>query len=117
MSRRKPKGLAHVGIERRTLREEHWQGLSAAAKILYIHLKGRYNGSNNGDIELPYSAMKNVKGCSNPRSISKAGKELEDKEWITRKRRGGMYRFKTLYALTFIHDSYAVKFSDGPGKG
>ncbi|MBL7083230.1 MAG: hypothetical protein ISS41_06325, partial [Candidatus Aminicenantes bacterium] len=52
MSRkRKGGGLQHVGIERRTLKEEHWRGLSATAKIFYIHLKGHYNGGNNGEIK------------------------------------------------------------------
>ena len=107
--RRKRGGLQHVGIERRTLKEEHWRGLSAAAKILYIHLKGRYNGSNNGDIELPYSAMKDVKGCCDPRAISKAVKELEAKGWIIRKKIGGLFRYKNLYKLTFKHDFYACE--------
>ena len=101
------KGLAHVGIERRTLKEEHWRGLSAAAKIFYLHLKGRYNGSNNGKIKLPYSAMKNVKGCCNHHTIAKAVKELEDKDWITRKKKGGLFRYDNLYKLTFKYDLYA----------
>jgi len=106
---RRGKGLPHVGIERRTLKEEHWRGLSAAAKIFYIHLKGRYNGSNNGEIELPYSAMRTVRDCSTNRTISKAVKELEAKGWITRKKKGGLYRYKNLYKLTFKHDFYACK--------
>lgn len=105
--RKKGKGLAHVGIERRTLKEENWQGLSAGAKIFYLHLKGRYNGSNNGEIKLPYSAMRNVKGCCNARAISKAIKELEDKGWIIRKKKGGLYRYENLYKLTFKYDFYA----------
>jgi len=107
--RRKGKGLAHVGIERRTLKEEHWRGLSAAAKIFYIHLKGRYNGSNNGEIKLPYSAMKNVHGCCHHLTISKAVKELEVKGWITRKKIGGLYRYENLYKLTFKYDHYACE--------
>lgn len=106
---RKGKGLAHIGIERRTLKEEHWQGLSAAAKIFYIHLKGRYNGSNNGEIRLPYSAMSNVKGCCNARAISKAIKELEVKGWIMRKKKGGLYRYDNFYKLTFKYDFYGYE--------
>jgi len=105
---RRGKGLPHVGIERRTLKEEHWQGLSAAAKIFYIHLKGRYNGSNNGAIKLPYSAMRDVKGCCNARAISKAIKELEAKSWIKRKKKGGLYRYDNLYKLTFKYNFYGA---------
>ena len=107
--KRRGKGLPHVGIERRTLKEEYWRGLSAAAKIFYIHLKGRYNGSNNGKIKLPYSAMKNVKGCSCDYAISKAIEELEAKGWIARKKKGGLYRYDNLYKLTFKYDFYACE--------
>ncbi len=117
MGKGKRKGLAHVGIERRTLKEEHWRGLSAAAKIFYIHLKGHYNGENNGEIELSYSKMRTVRDCSSNPTLSKAIKELENKGWIIRKKIGGMYRHKNLYKLTFKYDFYAMKLTDGPGKG
>lgn len=85
---------------------KQWLSLSAGAKILYIHLKGRYNGSNNGEIILPYSAMREVKGCSNPRTISRASKELQKKKWIKIEERGGLYRHNNLYKLTFEYDLY-----------
>lgn len=107
-SRRKRGGLQHVGIERRTLKEDPWQGLSACAKIFYIHLKSRYNGGNNGKIKFPYSAMKGVRGCSTNRAISKAVKELLDEGWIEINQVGGMYRHYNLYRLTFRHDLYAA---------
>jgi len=103
------KGLQHIGIERRTLKQEHWRGLSASAKIFYIHLKGRYNGSNNGDIRLPYSAMRDVKGCSHPTTISKAVQELEAKKWIRLKTRGGLFRHNNYYKLTFNYDLYGCE--------
>lgn len=108
-SRRKRGGLQHVGIERRTLREKYWRELCGPAKIFYLHLKARYNGSNNGKIRLPYSAMKDVKGCSSSRQISQAIKELEQKGWITRKTKGGIYRYENLYKLTFKYDFYACE--------
>jgi len=107
--KRKAKGLQHIGIERRTLKQEHWRGLSAAAKIFYIHLKGRYNGSNNGEIRLPYSAMRDVKGCSHHITIANAVKELEAKKWIEIKTRGGLYRHNNYYKLTFKYDLYGCE--------
>ena len=104
-----PKGLQHIGIERRTLKMKEWRGLIGAAKIFYLHLKGRYNGSNNGEIELPYRAMKDVEGCRNPRTISRASKELQKKEWIEIEKRGGLYRHKNLYKLTFKYDFYGAE--------
>lgn len=104
--RRKGKGLEHVGIERRTLKGKEWRDLSPAAKIFYLHLKARYNGSNNGSIKLPYSAMKGVQGCCNDRAISRAIQELETKGWIERERKGGLYRYENLFKLTFKYDLY-----------
>jgi len=105
----KKKGLQHIGIERRTFKMKQWRSLSAAAKIFYLHLKARYNGSNNGEIMLPYSAMKDVKGCSSPRTISRASKELQKKEFIKIEERGGLYRHSNYYKLTFKHDLYGCE--------
>lgn len=97
-----------VGIERRVINNsKEWDNLSAAAKILYIHLKGRFNGRNNGDIELPYLSMKGVKGCKSSRTFSNAADELEKKKWIKRSTVGGLYRYKKKYTLTFKYDSFA----------
>ena len=107
--RRRGKGLSHVGIERRTLKEEPWRELSAPAKIFYLHLKGRYNGSNNGDIKLPYRAMRGVKGCSARATILKAIKELEAKNWIKKRQFGGHTRWDNLYRLTWKYDLYGCE--------
>ena len=107
----KKKGLQHIGIERRTFKMKQWQGLSGAAKIFYWHLKARYNGSNNSEIKLPYRAMKDVVGCSSPKTISRASKELQKKEWIEIEERGGLYRHNNLYKLTFKYDLYGCENS------
>jgi len=106
--RKRKKGATHVGMDRRTINGcQEWKDLSGAAKILYWHIKGRFNGSNNGRIELPYSAMKGVKGCSARTTIARAANELEKKEWIFRSQRGGLYKRKNLYGFTFKYDNYA----------
>lgn len=107
--RRKKGRLDFVGIERKTINNcPEWDGLTAAAKILYLHIKGRFNGSNNGEIKLTYKDMKGVKGCCSNDSISKASKELEEKKWIKRTQKGGLFRYKTLYGLTFEYDRFAM---------
>jgi len=107
--RRKRGMLPHVGIQRDVLFKKEWQQLSAAAKIFYVHLKAKYNGSNNGEIKLPYREMKNVRGCSTHRSIAKAVKELEQKEWTIIRQRGGLYRRINCYELTFKYEGYGAK--------
>lgn len=83
--------------------------MSAPAKIWYLHCKGRYNGTNNGEIRLPYSAMRGVKGCCTDYAITKAIKELEKKKWIKITRKGGLYRYNNLYELIFKYDFYACE--------
>lgn len=101
-------GLPHVGIERRTIREAHWRGLSASAKIFYFLLKAQYNGGNNGKIELAYSKLRDVKDLSTNPTISKAIKELEKKEWIKIRTKGGLFRHENFYRLTFKYDLYGA---------
>lgn len=98
--------VLHVGLDSRSINEAHWQGLSAAAKIFYLHLKNEYRPYKNGKIALPYSKMKNVKGCSAKPTIAKAIKELRSKGWIKVKEIGGLYRHYNLYRLTFKHEYY-----------
>ena len=102
-NRRKKKNWffnSFVAIPRKTLRSKEWKDLSPAAKLLYIYIKPKYNGFNNGSIRLYYSELKGVKGLSSPSTISKANKELEIKGWIKRTKYGGLYRYFNEYLLT-----------------
>lgn len=90
-----------------------WKKLSGAAKLLYITLKGKYNGFNNGDLRLHYSELKGVRGLSSSSTVAKAFKELEDKGWIVRVGMGGLHRHPNRYELTGKFDSRIPV----PGKG
>lgn len=83
-----------------------WKELSAAAKILYLYIKGKFNGCNNGEIRLHYSELRHVRGISSSSTISKANRLLEEKGWITITKRGGLYRHYNLYALTGKYDQH-----------
>ena len=93
-----------VMLPRKTLKGGHWRELGSAAKIIYIHLKFKYNGQNNGQIYLHYSELNGIKGLSSPSTISKAFKELIEKEWINKTQYGGMYRYACKYKLTGKYD-------------
>lgn len=86
---------------------KEWRGLSAAAKLLYIHIKAKYNGSNDGKIKVTYAELKGSRGLSSPRTISKAQKELEEEEWIIKTEHGGLYRHYNLFKLTWKYDGLA----------
>lgn len=87
------------------LKDENWHDLSHGAKALYLILKSHYNGSNNGQIRLPYSRLKGMRGFRNPSSIAAAFKELDQKNWIKREKRiGGERRWEYYYSLTGEYD-------------
>ena len=83
---------------------EEWKKLSGRAKLLYVYLKGCYNGSNNGEIHLHYSQLKGHRGISSSSAIADSIRELEKGEWIERTKFGGMHRFNNLYRLTWKYD-------------
>ena len=95
-----------VAIPRKILRGEEWKKLSPGAKLLYIHIKSKYNGGNNGKIRLYYSELKGNRGLSSPATISKAIKELESNGWILRTQNGGLIRYYNKFKLTGKYDDY-----------
>lgn len=87
---------------------EEWRELSPAAKILYLYLKAKYNGLNNGNIRLYYSELNGIKGFSSAATISRAFKELVRNNWVrrTRIRIGGSCRYNNEFTLTGEHDDH-----------
>jgi hypothetical protein len=84
---------------------EEWKRLSGRAKLLYIYLKGCYNGSNNGEIHLHYSQLKGHQGISSSSAIASSVRELEEAGWIEKTKYGGLYRYSNLFRLTWKHDN------------
>lgn len=85
---------------------DEWKQLSSSAKVLYLILKAKYNGTNNGQIVLHYSELKAVRGFGSPATASRAFKELEKAGWITRDSLGGLYRISNKYGFTGRFDTY-----------
>ena len=88
-------------LEKSVLKSPAWKALTHTEKIVYIHLKANYNGSNNGDIPFKYLEMEGIMATA---TIWKSLKGLIDKGWIEKIRYGGLYRAYCLYKLTFSHD-------------
>ena len=86
-------------------RSDPWRNLSPRAKVFYLTLKAKYNGSNNGDIRLCYGELKADASFKSPKSISAAIGELEKGEWIERVKMGGLYRYENRFRLTGKHDA------------
>jgi hypothetical protein len=84
--------------------------LSAPARMVYFCIKSAYipgkNGDpgNNGQITFSYSALKIGSGYSSDSTIARAISELEQKGWISRPVRGGLYGGLNKYKLIGKHD-------------
>lgn len=88
------------------LHNDEWKNLSAAAKILYVIVKSRFNGKNNGHIQVHYSSLVGIKGLSSPSTISKAFRKLETKGWNRRTNLGGLFGRINEYLMTGKFDDY-----------
>jgi hypothetical protein len=47
-------------IEKEKLYSLTWKSLTDSARVIFLHLKGEYNGSNSDKLKLPYSQMKDI---------------------------------------------------------
>jgi hypothetical protein len=89
-----------VALERGLLRNPEWRRLSSRAKIWYLYLKGKYNGRNNGEIQLHFSELHDLPDLRGRRAFYGAARELEAAGWIKRTNSGGLYRNPNTYRLT-----------------
>jgi len=98
-----------VALAREMLKSKEWQeDLTASEKVLYIHIKNKYVGTNNGEICLHYSELRRIMA---PATASKAFKGLETKGWIEKTKIGGMFRYVNHYKLTGKHDAALLNYS------
>jgi len=109
MSRKKKSWRPFVMMHKQVLESPAWKGLSPEEKCIYIDIKAKYNGGNNGDIPFHYSEHK---GEYHPKDIAKVlggpktGEgSLIKKGWLQKTREGGYYRYKCFYKLTGKFDN------------
>ena len=99
---RRKKMPPFVAISREALKGTAWRSLSSTAKVMYLHLKYKYVGHNNGEIELHYSELKDMFASD---TIAKGFKELQRTGWVERTQYGGLFRFVNKYKLTGKYDN------------
>ena len=110
MNRRRGRKLvSFVALDRQMLKSPEWRtGLTSSEKILYIHLKHKFVGWNNGLIELHYSELT---GFVARATIAKAFRGLERKGWIMREEPyGGIPHHPVKYRLTGKYDPTIDKY-------
>jgi hypothetical protein len=91
---------SHVRLYHSLLKSHAWRALSTTARTLYIDLRMKLNGSNNGDISAAMTDLRPY-GWTSPATVSKALKELRIAGFIDVTRPGGFpKRSPTLYRFT-----------------
>lgn len=103
MSQRKKwrhSGERFVALGFEMVESEAWRSLSCEATWLYIELKHRFNGKNNGNIILPYSQVKFK--LKSPATINKKFNELIRVGFVNKKDNvgGGLFRNPNRYELS-----------------
>ena len=105
MSRRKAKSKAitypgYLNLHRPLLDCDDFISLKGNSIKLLIDIAQQYNGYNNGDLCASLSIMKK-RGWNSNQQLSKALKELIDKNLIMQTKQGGLNIGPNLYAITW----------------
>ena len=103
---RDPNG-PHIRIYHSLIHSPAWRVTGSSAKDLFIDLRVRLNGSNNGGIAAVFSQLKH-RGWRSKTTLHKALRELEALGFIAKTRQGGiasMSRTCSLYRFTDL-DSF-----------
>ena len=92
---------------RKVWRSEEWDKLTPMEKLLYLEVKSRYDGRNNGKIYVPITKLEQKYSRKVVSKIYGAGDKkgtLEQKEWVETHLNGGYYRYKRYFKLTWKYD-------------
>jgi hypothetical protein len=90
-----------------------YRALSLGARALVVEFALRYNGRNNGNLEMTETQAKQA-GIGSPKTFRKYRDELIAAGWIVVTRLGGLERRCTLYALTYFPiDATNVSYDTG----
>lgn len=74
-------GPPYVQLYHWIRKTDAWRSLAPYSRLLYVEIRGRYNGSNNGDISYSYRQAEEDLCCSN-KPIPIAFRELQERGFI-----------------------------------
>jgi hypothetical protein len=80
-------GPAFVQLYHWIRQTDAWRSLSPWTRLLYIEIRARYTGGNNGDIPMSYREAAEILGCSNG-PIIVAFRELQDRGFLVPVQKG-----------------------------
>ena len=75
------RGPTFLQLNHWMLRCPAWRSLSVYSRSLYVEIRARYNGRNNGDIPFSYREAEELLNCSN-KPIPAAFRELQEKGFM-----------------------------------
>jgi hypothetical protein len=102
IKKRRSKCPPFVFLNNKTLWNEEWLGLLTSRQVIYLNIKNKYNGINNGRIYLPYTEFQEQFRSKN--TFYDSLDDLAKEGWINRKKKGGRQRFYYHYYLTGKYD-------------
>lgn len=81
-------------------RSDAWRSLSGNAVRIWVELRARYNGRNNGDLSLSHGEAVDLLAIGRA-TVSRAFSQLEDRGFIRKTRQGSTQgRLATTWAIT-----------------
>lgn len=101
------KGEKFVKLDEYLLKSPAWSSLNAVAKVIYIELKRRYNGGNNGEIALSIRAAAHAVKCATNTAMHALG-DLGEKGFIKIATRGS-FHIKKRHATEYILTEHAYR--------
>lgn len=114
--RRLSHGASFIQMHRWMVESPAWRSLSPYSRCLYMEIKLRYNGSNNGGISLSYREAERLLGCSN-KPVPAAFRQLQETGFIKPQQKGAFkgIPLATTWLLTELPQDMPIR-SLVPGK-
>lgn len=103
-------GPGYLQLHRWMLDSAAWASLSVYSRCLYVELKRRFYGNNNGGISMSHREAQTLLGCSN-RPVMAAFAELQAKGFIKAEQKGAFkgVPMATTWTLTELPQDVPVK--------
>ena len=83
-------GGQYMPISRHMATSDAWRSLNGSSVKVYVELRSRYNGGNNGDLSLSFSEAADLLALGKS-TIARAFAELEEKGFIAKTAEGQWY--------------------------
>lgn len=93
-------------IYQEMLRSEAWESITSSARVAYIHLKSKCITATPDEITLSFKEMERI---MDRHTFSRSLCQLEVHGFITKDKRGGLFRKRNYYRFTEQWKSFRMK--------